>query len=423
MKRNGFSKTILKNGMRVISERIPSVRSISIGIWVHVGSRDEEEHNNGISHFIEHMHFKGTKKRNALQIAQELEARGGVINAFTSREHTCYYARILNNHLPIAMEILGDILNSSTFSAANIRKEKTVIVEEIKDIADSPGDLVHDIFADNVWPSHPLGKPILGQADVISKMPRAQIMKYLRENYHAGNLVIAAAGDISHRKLVELVKRYFKWPTNKTRKVESIPQGNGFKLKAQRNGTKQTHVCIGFPSISFADKGRYGILAANNVLSGGMASRLFQNVREKNGYCYTIYSYQEFFRDSGIFCVYFGTDKNQVVKASDLVLRELRRLKQRLLTKTELMQVKDQLKGNLMLSLESTTNRMNRIARQDLMLEEYIDLDQTSRHIDNLTAQEIRDAANRIFDVDHLTCVTLGPNKKADLEKISWEKL
>ncbi|MEZ5359234.1 MAG: pitrilysin family protein [Candidatus Zixiibacteriota bacterium] len=409
--------------MRVISERIPSVRSISIGIWVHVGSRDEEDFNNGISHFIEHLHFKGTKKRSALQIARELEARGGVINAFTSREHTCYYARILNKHLPIAMEILGDILNESKFAPNDIRKEKTVIVEEIKDIADAPGDYVHDIFAESVWPSHPLGKPILGQAKIISEMPRAQILKYLRKHYHAGNIVVAAAGDVSHQKLVELVKRYFKWAENKERKVESIPSSHGFKLKSQRNGTKQSHVCIGFPSISFEDDGRYGILAVNNVLSGGMASRLFQNIREKNGYCYTIYSYQEFFRDTGIFCVYFGTDKKQVVKASDLVLKELRRLKDKLLTKSEMVDVKDQLKGNLMLSLESTTNRMNRIARQELMLDEYIDLDETSRHIDKLTAQDICEVANRIFDIDQLTCVTLGPNKKADLEKIAWNKL
>lgn len=409
--------------MRVISERIPSVRSISIGVWVHVGSRDEENHNNGISHFIEHLHFKGTRRRSALQIARELEARGGVINAFTSREHTCYYARILNNHLPIAMEILGDILNESTFTPTNIRREKSVIVEEIKDIADSPGDLVHDVFAESVWPSHALGRPILGQAEVIAGMPRAQIIKYLRQHYHSGNVVIAAAGDISHRKLLDLVRKHFKWPANREGKPDSLPKSNGMTLKAQRNGTKQSHVCIGFPSISFADMGRYGILAANNVLSGGMASRLFQNVREKNGYCYTIYSYQEFFRDTGIFCVYFGTDKNQVAKASELVIKELRRLKERLLTPIELTQVKDQLKGNLMLSLESTTNRMNRIARQELMLDQFIDLDETSRHIDNLTAKDIREAANRIFDGSRLTCVTLGPNKKSDLEKISWNKL
>ncbi len=423
LNKNGFSKTVLKNGMRVISERIPSVRSISIGVWVHVGSRDENEITNGISHFIEHMHFKGTKKRNALQIARELEARGGAINAFTSREHTCYYARILNNHLPVAMEILGDILNGSTFTPGNLKKEKSVILEEIKDVADSPGDYIHDLFSSKVWPTHALGRPIMGSAKNITDMKRSQVMKYIKDHYHSGNIVIAAAGDVSHRKLVELARKYFKWSTNREKKNGSIPEQKGLTIQANKNGTQQSHVCIGFPSISFADKGRYGILALNNVLSGGMASRLFQNVREKNGYCYTIYSYQEFFRDTGIYCVYFGSDKKYVVKASNLVLKELKKLKEKLLTRTEVMQIKDQLKGNLMLSLEATTNRMNRIARQELMLDDYIDLDMTSRNIDRITAKDIRDVANRIFDSNQLTCVTLGPTTKADLNKIDWHKL
>ena len=423
MKNNGFSKTVLANGMRVISERIPSVRSISIGVWVHVGSRDEEAPVNGISHFIEHMHFKGTKKRNALQIAQELEARGGAINAFTSREHTCYYARILNRHLPIAMEVLGDVLNHSKFAPSDIKKEKSVILEEIKDVADSPGDLVHDLFAEKMWPAHALGRPIMGYEENIATLPRAQVIKYIREHYHSGNIVIAAAGDISHRQLVEQVKKHFKWPVNRTAKNGSIPDPSGPSIFARRNGTKQSHVCIGFPSISFADPGRYGILATNNVLSGGMASRLFQNVREKKGYCYTIYSYQEFFRDTGIFCIYFGADQKYVKQATELVLRELKKLKKTYLTKLEMTQVRDQLKGNLMLSLESTTNRMNRIARQDLMLDEYIDLDATSRNIDKISAQDIAEVANRIFDIDRLTCVSLGPTKQKELDSVNWLKL
>ncbi|MCK5126708.1 MAG: insulinase family protein [candidate division Zixibacteria bacterium] len=423
MKKNGFSKTVLKNGLRVISERIPSVRSISIGIWMHVGSRDEDQPINGISHFIEHMHFKGTKKRNALQIARDLESRGGAINAFTSREHTCYYARILNNHLPLAMDILGDILNHSTFTPGNIKKEKSVILEEIKDIADSPGEYIHDLFATEVWPSHSLGRPIMGSAANITNLSRSSVMNYISQHYHSGNIVIAAAGDVSHAKLVELVKKYFKWPKNSQVTKSTIPLNKGVKLKAFKSDTQQSHVCIGFPSISFEEEGRYGILAANNILSGGMSSRLFQNVREKNGFCYTIYSYQEFFRDIGLFGVYFGADKKYVGKASELVLKELKRLKEKTLTPTEVRQIKDQLKGNLMLSLESTTNRMNRIARQEVMLGEYIDLDETCRNIEKITAKQIRDVVNKIFNADRLTCVTLGPTKQKELEAINWSKL
>ncbi|MEE9441798.1 MAG: pitrilysin family protein [candidate division Zixibacteria bacterium] len=421
--KNGFSKTTLKNGMRVISEKIPSVRSVSIGIWIHVGSRDESEKTNGISHFIEHMHFKGTKKRNALQIAYELESRGGAINAFTSREHTCYYARFMNAHLPKAMEILGDILNNSTFTPGNIKKEKTVILEEIKDVADSPSDYIHDLFTSQMWTSHPLGKPIMGDAHTVGGISRRKIIDFLKENYCSSNIVIAAAGDVSHRKLVNLVKRYFKWPKGNPKANLSVPEKSEFTLHAHHNGTKQTHVSLGFPSISFTNPSRYAILAANTLLSGGMSSRLFQNIREKKGYCYTIYSFQEFFQDIGLFSVYFGTDKRYMIDAANLVLKELKQLKKKKLSRTELSKIKDQLKGNLMLSLESTTNRMNRIARQELMLGKYIDMDETLRNIDRITVTQIFDVANEIFDRDKLTMVSLGPIKKDILEKINWSIL
>lgn len=421
--KNGFSKTTLKNGMRVISEKIPSVRSVSIGVWIHVGSRDETEKTNGISHFIEHMHFKGTKKRNALQIAYELESRGGAINAFTSREHTCYYARIMSAHLPKAMEILGDVLNNSTFTPGNIKKEKAVILEEIKDVADSPGDYIHDLFTSRMWDSHPLGRPIMGNEDTVNGMSRKKITDFINENYRSSNIVIAAAGDISHKKLIDLTKKYFKWANNDPKPELSIPATSDFTLHAHKNGTNQTHVSLGFPSISFTNPSRYAILAANTLLSGGMSSRLFQNIREKKGYCYTIYSFQEFFQDIGLFSIYFGTDEKYLVNATNLVLKELNRLKKKKLDRTELSKIKDQLKGNLMLSLESTTNRMNRVARQELMLGRYIDLDETIRNIDRITSKQIFDVANQIFDREKLTMVTLGPVKKGMLDKINWSNL
>ncbi len=421
--KNGFSKTVLKSGMRVISEKIPSVRSVSIGIWLHVGSRNEDSSINGISHFIEHMHFKGTKKRNALQIAQELESRGGAINAFTSREHTCYYARIMSSHLPKAIELLGDILNNSTFTASNIKKEKSVILEEIKDVADSPSDYIHDLFASQMWPKHSLGQPIMGNNETVGNISRSKVLKFIGEHYTSSNIIIAAAGDVSHKKLVDLVEKYFNWPSCSINTETSFPEDTRFAIYANQNGTKQTHVNIGFPSISFANDLRYEILAINTILSGGMSSRLFQNVREKKGYCYTIYSFQEFFQDIGLFSIYFGTDKKFVIKASDLVLKELNKLKKKLLTKIELSQIIDQLKGNLMLSLESTTNRMNRIARQELMLGEYIDLDETCNNIDKISSKLIRDTSNLIFDRDKLTIVTLGPSKKKSLESINWSLL
>ncbi len=421
--KKGFSKTILDNGMRVISEHIPSVRSVSIGVWVRVGSRDEKQDLNGISHFIEHMHFKRTKKRNALEIALSLESLGGSINAFTSRETTCYYARVLNEHLPQAMDVIGDILNNSTFTPADIKKEKLVIAEEIKDVADNPSDYIHDLFCDQLWSNHSLGRPIMGKAENIMALSRSQVMRYIRENYCSPNVVVAAAGHVAHEELADYARRYFPWNNACHDVSDKPPQNNGFNVRAHQNNTQQTQVCLGFPSISFGDLDRFPLLVLNTFLSGGMSSRLFQTVRERAGYCYSISSYQEFFRDTGIFCVYFGSDRNYVIKATNLVLKELERLKEKLVTGQELSKIKEQLKGSLMLAQESTYNRMNRIARQEIMLERYVDLDETCRLIDAVTARQVRDVANRIFKRKNLTFTTLGPTRKKEFSDIKWRIL
>ena len=421
---HGFSKTALSNGIRVISERIPSVRSVSIGVWINVGSRNEAPQANGVSHFVEHMLFKRTATRSAFQIAQALEALGGSINAFTAREHTCYYARILNRHLPQAMDVLGDILNNSILAPHDLKKEKSVIIEEIKDIADTPSEYVHDLLGAQVWKHHPLGRPIMGSAKNITALARATVLRYIDEHYCGPNTVVAAAGDLNHDHLVALTRKCFaSWSPATVSIPDQAPQQSGFSIRAYRSRTKQTQVCLGFPSIAFADEHRYPLLAANTYLSGGMSSRLFQTVREKYGYCYSIYSYQEFFRDIGLFCVYFGADDKYVLKATNLILRELRRLKESLLTRSQVAEIKEQLKGSLMLSQESTYNRMNRIARQELMLGSYIDLDDTIRHIDAITAAQIRDVANRIFAPERLTMCTLGPTRQSELEAIRWSAL
>lgn len=421
--KNGFSKTVLDNGTRVISEHIPSVRSVSISVWIHVGSRDEAADLNGISHFIEHMHFKRTRKRTSFQIALSLEALGGSINAFTSRETTCYYARVLHQHLPQAMDILGDILNNSTFAPADIKKEKLVIAEEIKDVADNPSEYVYDLFMSQVWKSYALGQPIMGKSENVKALTRPAVLRYIKDHYCSPNVIIAAAGYVSHRQLVELANKYFAWPAADSEKNDPTPEHNGFSTRAYRNATKQTQVCLGFPSISFSDKDRFPLLVANTLLSGGMSSRLFQTIREKAGYCYSIYSFQEFFRDTGLFSVYFAADRNYVARTTNLVLKELHRLRKKLLGRTELIKIKEQLKGSLMLAQESTYNRMNRIARQELMLGRYVDLDETCRFIDDVKARHVRNVADRIFDVNNLTFTTLGPTRKKEFEDIDWPAL
>jgi predicted Zn-dependent peptidase len=369
------------------------------------------------------MLFKGTKKRSSLQIARELEMLGGSINAFTSRENTCFYSRILSSHLPKAMEILGDILNNSVFKRGDLKKEKLVIQEEIKVVSDTFSDLVHDLFSEQMWNSHPLGQPIMGNSDTVSSFTRTAVLDFMNDHYQGSNIVIAAAGDVSHRKIVELTRKYFKWPSADYKKSDVQPQRSQPSFKAFPNRTAQTQVCLGFPGIGFNDPSRYAMSSANAILSAGMSSRLFQNIREKSGYCYTISSFMELFRDAGIFCVYFGADKKYVTKATNLVLKELHRLRNQLLTRSELSQIKEQLKGGLMLSQESTYNRMNRIARQELFMGDYITLDETCRQFDRVTARQIRDVVNRIIDPNHLTYCTLGPTAQREFNNIKWSVL
>jgi len=421
--RRRIEKTILPNGMRVISENVPSVGSISIGIWIHVGARDEPPKRNGVSHLIEHMIFKGTRKRSPQDIAQAVESLGGIINAFTGRENTCYYIRIRGEHLTRALEVLSDILNHSLFNPRDLSKERQVIIEEIKDVADTPSEYVHDLFMEEMYGSHPLGQPIMGKVDAIRLLRRPAVLKYFEEHYCSSNILVVATGAVNHRQLVDLTRKYFRWPESEARKDEEIPVPGKFSLKSVHDGTNQTHVCLGFPNIAFTDPDRYAISAANAYLSSGMSARLFQRVREDAGLCYNIYSYQEFFRDSGLFCVYFGADTKNVVKATNIVLKELHRLKEKLLSRTDVRKVKEQLKGSLMLSQESMYNRMNRIAYLELILGDYIDLDRNCEMIDGVTASKIREAANRIFDPRWLTFFSLGPMKKKELENVRWSAL
>jgi predicted Zn-dependent peptidase len=421
--KKGYSKTVLPNGVRVISERVPSIESISVGVWVHVGSRDEPGRLSGISHFIEHILFKGTRKRSPLEIAKALESLGGTINAFTSRENTCYYVRILRKHLPKAMEILSDLLNNSLLAPADLRKERQVILEEIKDVADAPGDYVHDLFAEQMFNSHPLGRPIMGKSEAVKSLRRAAVLDYMKQHYCSPNVLVAGTGAISHQALVDLTRKYFKWPKIENGKIDRLPEPSRFSIKAHKNGSMQTHVCLGFPSVSYPDPSRYAMSALNTYLSSGMSARLFQKVREEAGYCYTIYSYQEFFRDCGLFCVYFGSDDKFVVRATNIVLKELHRLKEKLLNRADVGKIKEQLKGSLMLSQESMYNRMNRIAHQELILGSYIDLDTHCHIIDKITASQVREAANRIFDAERLTFCSLGPMKRKALSDIRWSAL
>jgi predicted Zn-dependent peptidase len=414
----GYRKTVLSNGLRIVTEKMPAVRSVSLGVWIDVGSRHERPELNGVTHFIEHMAFKGTKRRTARQIAAELESRGGSLNAFTSREHTCFTARVLDEHLETAVDVLADITCNATLTPHNILREKMVICEEIKEATDNPSDYIHDLFAKTFWEEHPLGQPILGTQETVTAMRRSRIVDYFKQHYRTGSVVIAAAGRVSHRKLVRLVKEKITLPTGEANKAIPARRRQTRNLKLEPNRNSQTHLCLGYPSLEYGAKQKMAALVLNTYLSGGMSSVLFQKIREERGLAYVVYSFHDFYRDAGVFGVYLGTDKKHLRQSFEIILAEFRRLKKRRLPQDKLDMVKTQMKGQLALSMESTSNRMNRLARQELMLQRYESYQQMLRAVDRVTPSQILELTNEILDDSRLAIAVLGPVDKNALDDV-----
>ncbi len=402
---------------------MPYLKSASLGIWVDVGSRNETPRENGISHFIEHMCFKGTKKRTAKEIAQSLEILGGTLNAFTSRENTCYYCRVIDENFDTGYDVLTDLVTDSLFDPAELEREKGVICEEIKDVFDTPGELVHDYFANALWNSHPLGQTIMGEAKGIRKLTRADLLNYIGRNYTTDRIVVAAAGAVDHDHLVDLTKD--KLRVNKPKKSGKVaaPVYKEGKRVIHKRDLNQTHICLGFPSISFTDKHKYAMLILNTLLGSGMGSRLFQSVREERGLVYTIYSYQDFYKDTGLFGIYLGTDAAKAKEALNVILQELADVKTNSLTEKEVADTKSQLKGNLLLSLEGSYNRMNRLARHELFINQFVSLEETAAEIDAVQLEDVRAMAKKVFDGKYLTMVALGPVKAALTKQVDWSVL
>ena len=416
-----YKKTVLRNGIRVVTEKIGYVRSVTIGVWMDVGSRDEGSDERGVSHLIEHMLFKGTKKRTAKEIASSLESVGGALNAFTGREYTCYFARVLDEHLKIAVDVLADILKNSLLNPTDLEREKTVIISEIKDLEDSPADLAHDRLMNNMWQGHPLGRSIMGDAESILRITRIKLIDFINRNYVSPCVVIAASGNLNHQGLLRMIQEKFRF--NQT---DVLPQGSKPTLGADQNKvvinrkTAQTHISLGIPVFPYKDRRRYAALILNNILGGGMSSRLFQSIREKLGLAYNVYTFLEFFEDTGVFGIYLGTHKKNTVRVIDLVLKEIKNVKKGSLSRQELSHAKYQLKGSLMLSLENTSNRMNRLAQQELLLNKYVDLDETINSINKVKGKEVVEVANDFFDSGKLSAVILGPVGKRVINQVNW---
>ncbi len=392
------------------------MRSVSVGVWIDVGSRDESASRNGISHFIEHMVFKGTANRSVKEIAQSLESVGGYMNAFTGKEHTCYYARVLDEFAELALDVLSDLAIHPTFPAKDIEKEKGVVIEELKNAEDDPDDIIHDYFDKALFGEHPLGFPVIGSEPNLRSFSRGDLVRHVKHHYVPGKMVLAAAGNISHERLVALADRYFGELKSSTRPKPTErhrPRSLKSLRKEYKKPIQQAHVCIGTQAWSIRSKHRYPLLVLNTLLGDGMSSRLFQNIREKYGFAYSVYSYATMMSDAGVFSAYIGTDKAHVSKSTDLILREFDKLRQRPVSKAELERTKAQLKGSMMLSLESIPNRMMRLGTSELYFQEFNTIDSILKHINDVSQDEIQEIAGILFREQALSKVIIQPDGTA----------
>ncbi len=402
-----YQKTILPNGIRIVTEEIQYVRSVSVGVWIDVGSRYENLKNNGITHFIEHMVFKGTERFSNQQIARSLESVGGFLNAFTTKEHICFYARILDEHLHKAIDVISDLVQHPILDTKEIEKEKLVILEELKNIEDSPDDIIHDYLDKNIFYKHPIGFPIIGRANNIMQFSRASLFEHIQKYFVPKRIVIAAAGNLKHENLVILIDKYFKlngkskYSIEHSQRLHRVHYGKEIVEKP----INQAHICMGTIGYSMKNRMRYPLLVLNTLFGEGMSSRLFQNIRERYGFAYSIYSFTNLFCDTGIFGIYVGTDNKHIERSIDLIYTELEKLKSKSVGKAELERTKEQMKGNMMLGLENMSNRMLRLGSGELYFGKNITFDEVIRNIDAVNNGDIMETANKIFRIDKFSTV------------------
>jgi predicted Zn-dependent peptidase len=402
-------REVLPNGLTVISEQMQHIRSVSIGVWIKTGSRDEEPKSNGISHFIEHMLFKGSTNRSAEAIARQVDSIGGNMDAFTAKECICFNMKVVDEHLPVAMDVLSDLVLHPLFKDKDITREKGVILEEIKMDEDSPDYLVHEIFTQSFFQDHPLGKPILGTRDTVRTFKRTSVVDFYRRCFTPENIIVCAAGNLEHKRFVDLVKKHFgQMKPVKKGKRSSRPTTASRIMLRNKKSLEQVQICLGVPSYPIAHEQRYASYLLNSLLGGGMSSRLFQNIRERQGLAYAIYSDLSPYRDTGCLCVYAGTSRESAAKVVTSVVRELYRLKSETVSAEELRRSKDQLKGSLMLSLESSTSRMSNLARQEMYFDRFFTLDELIERIELVKAEDLRGMAEEFFHTESIAVTVLG---------------
>jgi len=403
-----IKKSVLDNGIRVISERIPYASSVSIGIWVANGSRHEQRESNGVAHFIEHLLFKGTERRSSLDIAREIDSVGGVLNAFTSREYVCYYAKVLDKFLPRAVDLLTDLFLHSIFDPDEIEKERRVVLQEISMMEDTPDDLIHDLFHQHFWQGHPLGMSILGDVTSVSGLSRDSILSYKDQMYRGEDIIVSAAGNLEHDDLVRLLEAHLRSIRGGHGRTPSERPHYQRRIELVEKDLEQVHVCLGVRGVQQDHPHRYDAFIMNAILGGSMSSRLFQEVREKSGLAYSVYSYIASHADAGSLVVYAGAAPENSGHLLEIMLKELSRFKTEPVPEAQLDAAREQLKGNLLLSLESSDNRMSRLAKNEIYFGNPLPLSEIMAGFDRVTAESIQTLAEEILDNSTLTLVMLG---------------
>ncbi len=410
-------KTVLDNGVRIVSERVPHVRSVSLGIWVNTGSRDESLPENGVSHFIEHMSFKGTRNRSGFQIAKDLDAIGGLSNAFTGKESTCFYGRSLDRHFPLLADILSDIFIHPTFQPEDMEREREVIFQEISMVEDTPDDYLNVLFQSFFWPDHPIGRPILGSTETVARMDREMIREYIRKFYIPERVLVVAAGNVDHDAMVSYFRPIFE--TDRDVLTEnpkrSLPVTRGGVMVMPRT-LEQVHFCLGADAPSQVDESRFACALFNNILGGNMSSRLFQEIRENRGLAYSVYSFFSPYADAGLFGVYAATDARSMNAALEVAQTEIRKLCRGEMDADELAVAKENVIGGMFLAAESMDSRMMRAAKNELIFERYVAYDEILERIEKVRVDDVVEIANRVFGNEQIAFTALGPIEESDVD-------
>ncbi len=410
-----FKKEHLENGIPVVMEPISGVRSVAVGVWVKVGSRYETHEESGISHFLEHMFFKGTKKRTTKDISVDIDSLGGDLNAFTSRENTAFYIKVLDEHVNKGVDLLSDIFVNSVFPEDELEKEKKIIKEEIKMVEDTPDDYIHDLFSLTVWGQEGIGQPILGRRETVASFTRDHVVSHIKKYYGTKDIVISCAGNFNRDETIALLNRRFgglRQGSTPKKGIEPVFQRS---VKVYSKEMSEAHICIGVPGVSQVSEERYAFFVLNTILGAGVSSRLFQEIRERRGLAYSVYSFTSSYQDAGLWGVYAGVSKKRIREVAELIIAEMRDFSHTL-TDVELQRAKNHLKGSLILGLESTNSRMNNLARQEIYFGRYISPEEVLKSVDLVNMKQIRDLSERLISNDMFAVTALGPLQKNILD-------